>query len=102
VGLFYRRLQGTIFRKISKWQHRGSKLIPHRRIVDRFVATIEKGKSVGRAPVNEEIVEDLLQWMEQSSKKSLTKLSLQADVPLEKPELLFTQNTTLELNNLIF
>jgi hypothetical protein len=25
--------------------------------VDRFVATVEKGKSVGRAPVNEEIVE---------------------------------------------
>jgi hypothetical protein len=36
--------------------------IPHiRRIVDRFVATVEKGKSVGRTPVNEEIVEDLLQ-----------------------------------------
>jgi hypothetical protein len=29
--------------------------------VDRFVATIEKGKSVGRVPVSEEIVEDLLQ-----------------------------------------
>jgi hypothetical protein len=52
--------------------------------VDRFVATVEKGKSVGRAPVNEEIVEDLLQRMEQSSKKSLSKLSFQADVPLEK------------------
>jgi hypothetical protein len=52
--------------------------------VDRFVATVEKGKCVGRAPVNEEIVEDLLQRMEQSSKKSLRKLSLQADVPLEK------------------
>jgi hypothetical protein len=25
--------------------------------VDRFVATVEKGKSVGRVPVNEEIVE---------------------------------------------
>jgi hypothetical protein len=64
-----------------------AKLIPHiRRIVDRFVATrgIEKGKTVGRAPVNEEIVEDLLQRMEQSSKKSLRKLSLQADIPLEK------------------
>jgi hypothetical protein len=48
--------------------------------VDKFVATVEKGKSVGRAPVNEEIVEDLLQRMEQSSKKSLRKLSLQADV----------------------
>jgi hypothetical protein len=48
--------------------------------VDKFVATVEKGKSVGRAPVNEEIVEDLLQGMEQSSKKSLRKLSLQADV----------------------
>jgi hypothetical protein len=35
--------------------------------VDRFVASVEKGKSVGRAPVNEEIVEDLLQLMEQSS-----------------------------------
>jgi hypothetical protein len=56
------------------------------------VATVEKGKSVGRPPVNEEIVEDLLQRMEQSLKKSLRKLSLQADVPLEKPELLFTQN----------
>jgi hypothetical protein len=37
--------------------------------VDRFVATVEKGKNVGRASVNEEIVEDLLQRMEQSSKK---------------------------------
>jgi hypothetical protein len=37
--------------------------------VDRFVATIEKGKSVGRVSVSEEIVEDLLQGMEQSSKK---------------------------------
>jgi hypothetical protein len=52
--------------------------------VDRFVASVEKGKSVGRAPMNEEIVENLLQRMEQSSKKSLRKLSLQADVPLEK------------------
>jgi hypothetical protein len=44
-------------------------LIPHvRRIVDRFVATggIERGKSVGRPPVNEEIVEDLRQRMEQN------------------------------------
>jgi hypothetical protein len=52
--------------------------------MDRFVASVEKGKSVGREPVNEEIVEDLLQRIEQSSKKSLRKLSLQADVPLEK------------------
>jgi hypothetical protein len=52
--------------------------------MDRFVANVEKGKGVGRAQVNEEIVEDLLQRMEQSSKKSLRKLSLQADVPLEK------------------
>jgi hypothetical protein len=59
-----------------------------RRIVDKFVATVEKGKSVGRAPVNEEIVEDLLQRMEQSSKKSLRKLSLQANVPLEQTGLL--------------
>jgi hypothetical protein len=47
-------------------------LIPHvRRIVDRFVATgsIEKGKSVGRPPVNDEIVEDLGQRMEQNQKK---------------------------------
>jgi hypothetical protein len=48
------------------------------------VATVDKGKSVRRAPVNEEIVEDLLQRMEQSWKKSLRKLSLQANVPLEK------------------
>jgi hypothetical protein len=45
------------------------------------VATIEKCKSVGRAPVNEEIIEDLLQRMEQSSKKCLRKLLLQADIP---------------------
>jgi ASC-1-like (ASCH) protein len=40
-------------------------------IVDRFVATrsIEKGKTVGRPPVNDEIVEDLRQRMEQNSKK---------------------------------
>jgi hypothetical protein len=59
-------------------------LIAHiRRIVDRLVATgsVEKGKSVGRPPVNEEIVEDLRQRIEQSPKKSLRKLSLQADVP---------------------
>jgi hypothetical protein len=78
-------LQGRIFPKISKYQHRRSKLIPHiRRIVDRFVATVEKDESVGRALVNEEVVEDLLQRMEQSLKKSLRKLSLHADVPLEK------------------
>jgi hypothetical protein len=44
-------------------------LIPHvRRIVDRFVATrsIEKCKTVGRPPVNDEIVEDLRQRMEQN------------------------------------
>jgi hypothetical protein len=61
-------------------------LIPHvRRIVDRFVATrsIEKTKTVGRPPVNEEIVEDLRQRMEQNlKKKSLRKLSLQTDVHL--------------------
>jgi hypothetical protein len=47
-------------------------LIPHvRRIVDRFVATrsIEKGKTVRRPPLNDEIVEDLRQRMEQNSKK---------------------------------
>jgi hypothetical protein len=40
--------------------------------VDRFVATrsIEKGKTVGRPPVNDEIVEDLRQRMEQNSKKN--------------------------------
>jgi hypothetical protein len=44
--------------------------------VDSFVATgsVEKGKSMGRPPVNEEIVEDLRQRMEQSPKKSLGKL----------------------------
>jgi hypothetical protein len=39
-------------------------LIPHiRRIVDRFVVTgsVEKGKSLGRPPVNEEIIEDFRQ-----------------------------------------
>jgi hypothetical protein len=56
--------------------------------VDIFVANVEKGKSVGRTPENEEIVEDLLQRMEQSSKKSLRKLLLQADVPLLVKKLL--------------
>jgi hypothetical protein len=32
--------------------------------------SIEKGKTVGRPPVNDEIVEDLRQRMEQNSKKS--------------------------------
>jgi hypothetical protein len=52
-------------------------LIPHvRRIVDRFGATrgIEKGKTVGRPPVYDEIVEDLRQRIEQSPKTSLRKL----------------------------
>jgi hypothetical protein len=43
-------------------KHAEANLIPHvRRIVDRFVATrsIEKGKTVGRPSVNDEIVEDL-------------------------------------------
>jgi hypothetical protein len=54
-------------------------LIPHvRRIVDRFVATrsTEKDKTLGRPPVNDEIVEDLRQRMEQNSKQSRRKLSL--------------------------
>jgi hypothetical protein len=44
--------------------------------VDRFVATrsIEKGKTVGRPPVNDEIVEDLRQRMEQNSKKIMFSL----------------------------
>jgi hypothetical protein len=37
---------------------------------------VEKGKSVGRSPVNEKNVEYLCQRMEQSSEKSLRKLSL--------------------------
>jgi hypothetical protein len=44
-------------------------LIPHvRRIMDIFVATrgTEKGKTVGRPLVNDEIVEDLCQQMEQN------------------------------------
>jgi hypothetical protein len=46
-------------------------LIPQiRSIVNRFVATgsVEKGKSVGRPPVNEEIVEDLRQRMNKAQK----------------------------------
>jgi hypothetical protein len=45
------------------------------------IRNVEKGKSVGRSPVNEKNVEYLCQRMEQSSEKSLRKLSLQADVP---------------------
>jgi hypothetical protein len=43
-------------------------IAPVRMIVDSFVATrnVEKGKSVGRSPVNEKIVEYLCQRMEQS------------------------------------
>jgi hypothetical protein len=50
------------------------------------------GKSVGRPPVNEEIVEDLRQRMEQNSKKSLRKLSLQADVPLSTCQKIVRKN----------
>jgi hypothetical protein len=55
-------------------------LIPHvRRIVDRFVATrsIEKVKTVGRPPVNDEIVENLRQRLEENSKKKLSLQTLQ-------------------------
>jgi hypothetical protein len=46
----------------------GSKFNSTCGIVDGFVTTgsTEKGKSVGRPPVNEEIVEDLRQQMEQN------------------------------------
>jgi hypothetical protein len=70
-------------------------LIPHiRRIVDRFVATgsVEKGKSVGRPPVDQEIVEYLRQRMEQSSKKIFRKLSLQTDVPLSTCQKIVRKN----------
>jgi hypothetical protein len=73
-------------------------LIAHiRRIVDRLVATgsVEKGKSVGRPPVNEEIVEDLRQRIEQSPKTSLRKLSLQADVPLSTCQKIVRKNLNL-------
>jgi hypothetical protein len=55
-------------------------LIPYvRRIVDRFVATrsIEKVKTVGRPPVNDEIVENLRQRLEENSKKKLSLQTLQ-------------------------
>jgi hypothetical protein len=73
-------------------------LIAHiRRVVNRFVATgsVEKGKSVGRPPVNEEIVEDLRQRIEQSPKTSLRKLSLQADVPLSTCQKIVRKNLNL-------
>jgi hypothetical protein len=50
------------------------------------------GKSVGRPPVNKEIVKDLQQRMEQNSKKSLRKLLLQADVPLSTCQKIFRKN----------
>ncbi|KAJ3661413.1 hypothetical protein Zmor_005808 [Zophobas morio] len=54
-----------------------------KRIVDRFNSTgnVSQGKSPGRPPVSEEVVEDLRERMEQSPKKSLSKLSLQSGVP---------------------
>jgi hypothetical protein len=69
-----KRLQERIFTEILQMTNNiwKANLIPHvRRIVDRFVATrsIEKGKTVGRPPVKDEIVEDLRQRMEQNSKK---------------------------------
>jgi hypothetical protein len=73
-------------------------LIAHiRRVVNRFVATgsVEKGKSVGRPAVNEEIVEDLRQRIEQSPKTSLRKLSLQADVPLSTCQKIVRKNLNL-------
>jgi hypothetical protein len=70
--------------------------------VDRFVATgsVEKGKSMGRPPVNEEIVEDLRQRMEQSPKNpsgsydmtSSSCTTLHLSESLKKTELVFLQN----------
>jgi hypothetical protein len=55
-------LQGReFFAKFPNYKIVEANLIPHiRSIVDRFVATgsVEKGKSVRRPSVNEEIVED--------------------------------------------
>ncbi|KAJ3651960.1 hypothetical protein Zmor_017964 [Zophobas morio] len=54
-----------------------------RRIVARFSDTgsVSKGKPTGRSQVSEDVVEDLRTRMEESLKKSLSKLSLQSGVP---------------------
>jgi hypothetical protein len=63
VYYMYKRFPGReFFAKFPNYNIVEANLIPHiRRIVDRFVATVEKGKNVGRASVNEEIVEDFRQ-----------------------------------------
>ncbi|KAJ3649791.1 hypothetical protein Zmor_021512 [Zophobas morio] len=54
-----------------------------RRIVARFndTGSVCKGKPTGRPEVSEDVVDDLRTRMEQSPKKSLSKLSLQSGVP---------------------
>jgi hypothetical protein len=77
VGLLYKRLQEEFFGKLPNDNIVEANLTAHiRRIVDWFVATgsVEKGKSVGRPSVNDEIVEDSRQRMEQSSKKKPQKV----------------------------
>ncbi|KAJ3662057.1 hypothetical protein Zmor_006424 [Zophobas morio] len=71
-----------------------------KRIVDRFNSTgnVSKGKSPGRPPVSEEVVEDLRERMEQSPKKSLSKLSLQSGVPYTTS---FVDNDLI-MNNEVF
>jgi hypothetical protein len=68
VNLFYKRLQRKNFSENFQMTTCGSKFNSTCGIVDGFVTTgsTEKGKSVGRPPVNEEIVEDLRQQMEQN------------------------------------
>ncbi|KAJ3649686.1 hypothetical protein Zmor_021413 [Zophobas morio] len=54
-----------------------------RRIVARFndTGSASEGKPTGRPQVGEDVVEDIRTRMEQSPKKSLSKLSLQSGVP---------------------
>ncbi|KAJ3661894.1 hypothetical protein Zmor_006270 [Zophobas morio] len=56
------------------------------RIVARFndTGSVSKGKPIGRPQVSQDVVEDLRTRMEQSPKKSLSKLSLQSAVRARK------------------
>jgi hypothetical protein len=51
--------------------------------VNRFltIGTISKGKSSGRPPVSDEIVEDLKEMMEKALQISIARLSQQSGVP---------------------
>jgi hypothetical protein len=70
------------FSKISE-QHSRLLLTHIKRIVNRFltIRTIRKGKSLGRPPISDEILEDLKEMVEKTIQISIACLSQQSSVP---------------------